>query len=295
MLQRGLQPPPDIQHHPRLVGVRRHRLDQQLPGHAVEEPLDIQVDHPVLRPAAPSAHRDRVQRRPARPVAVGVGMEARLHRLLQPPRHHGLGDPVRDRGHPKHPGPAAMRLGYLHRQHRRRQVAARRHPVPDLVQVAPEILLEVLQRAPVHTRCALVGLHLPIGLPHLPLGDHNRLSWWPQRVHQAPPEPAPGCPNEPATDDPAPSLPALPRQAGASLLLPAGPPAHPHRYSAPCGFRPLGTLPRTAHGRSCRGAPSHVPCRSSRPGSRRLHAGHRLAKKRAPARLLPGRWSPSRF
>ena len=37
-----------------------------------------------------------------------------------------------------------------------------------------------------------------------------------------------------------------------------------------------------------RGMPSHVPCRSSRPGSRRLHAGHRLARTRTPARLIPG-------
>ena len=28
----------------------------------------------------------------------------------------------------------------------------------------------------------------------------------------------------------------------------------------------------------CRGVPSHVPCKSRRPGSRRLHAGHRLAR-----------------
>jgi hypothetical protein len=34
------------------------------------------------------------------------------------------------------------------------------------------------------------------------------------------------------------------------------------------------------------GAP-HVPCRSRRPGSRRLYAGHHLANKRAPARLIP--------
>ncbi len=42
------------------------------------------------------------------------------------------------------------------------------------------------------------------------------------------------------------------------------------------------------------GAP-HVPCRSRRPGSRRLHAGHRLANKRAPARLIPESLSLSGF
>jgi hypothetical protein len=33
--------------------------------------------------------------------------------------------------------------------------------------------------------------------------------------------------------------------------------------------------------------PSRVPCESRRPGSRRLHAGHRLASKRVSARLIP--------
>jgi len=41
-------------------------------------------------------------------------------------------------------------------------------------------------------------------------------------------------------------------------------------------------------GRRYRDLPSHVPCSSRRPGSRRLHAGHRPASKRAPARLIPG-------
>jgi|SRR5215470_2034807 len=40
-------------------------------------------------------------------------------------------------------------------------------------------------------------------------------------------------------------------------------------------------------GQRYQGAPSHVPRESSRPGSRRLYAGHRLASKRAPARLIP--------
>src|SRR5574340_537166 len=44
---------------------------------------------------------------------------------------------------------------------------------------------------------------------------------------------------------------------------------------------------RTRVGRY-RGTPSHVPCSSSRPDSRRLHAGHHLANRRAPARLIPG-------
>ena len=40
-------------------------------------------------------------------------------------------------------------------------------------------------------------------------------------------------------------------------------------------------------GPAYRRSPSHVPCKSRRPGSHRLYAGHHLANKRAPARLIP--------
>src|SRR5665809_65827 len=77
-----------------------------------------------------------------------------------------------------------------------------------------------------------------------------------------------------------------------SALLRAGPPARPATVLNPSRFQPLETLPLIARPhrrqRPCRGTPSHVPRESSRSGSRRLHAGHRLANQRAPARLLPG-------
>ena len=62
----------------------------------------------------------------------------------------------------------------------------------------------------------------------------------------------------------------------------------PRRYSAPRGCRRLRALPLAATpcSRQCRGLPSHVLRKSRRPGSRRLHAGHHLASRRAPARLL---------
>jgi hypothetical protein len=94
------------------------------------------------------------------------------------------------------------------------------------------------------------------------------------------------CRPSPA-DRPLPHLPLGDRKRR-SLWLP------PRSLSPFAGSARLGRSLSPPKGRSSRGAPSHVPCRSSRPGSRRLHAGHRLAKKRAPARLLPGRWSPSR-
>jgi hypothetical protein len=71
----------------------------------------------------------------------------------------------------------------------------------------------------------------------------------------------------------------------------------PRRYSLPCGstaWQAPSHHPPTRE-RQCRNAPSHVPCRSSRPDSRRLHAGHHLANQRSPARLIPGVPTAARF
>ena len=133
------------------------------------------------------ACRHRVQLALPGPVPVGVRVEHRLHRLLQPGRDHRLRDPVRDARHPEHAGPAAMRFRYFHRFHRGREIGARRHPVPDLIQVVLQILLEFRQRHPVHPRRALIGLHLLPGLLHLPLRDIERLSRRLQLAHAAPP------------------------------------------------------------------------------------------------------------
>src|SRR6185437_9275834 len=80
----------------------------------------------------------------------------------------------------------------------------------------------------------------------------------------------------------------------ASSLLRVGPPARLATVLNPLRFPPLGTLP-LAHlqqGELCQDTPSPVPRESSRSGSRRLHAGHRLANQRAPARLIPEHPAP---
>jgi hypothetical protein len=67
----------------------------------------------------------------------------------------------------------------------------------------------------------------------------------------------------------------------------------PHRYSVPsvsASARSLSSAGGSAdpmNGRRYQRSPSHVPCKSRRPGSRRLYAGHHLASTRAPARLIP--------
>ena len=68
---------------------------------AVEERPDIEIDDPVVAPAARSARPDRVQRAASRPVPVAVWVEQRFHLTLQVASHDGLRDPVRDRRHPE--------------------------------------------------------------------------------------------------------------------------------------------------------------------------------------------------
>ena len=103
-------------------------------------------------------------------------MKDRFDLRLQPAGYHRLGHSVRDRWHAKGSRPTAMRFRYLHRLHRRRKVRPRGHPIPDLVQVVLQILLEYLERHPVHTRRTLIGFNLPIGLPYLPLRNIKRLT-----------------------------------------------------------------------------------------------------------------------
>ena len=80
--------------------------------------------------------------------------------------------------------------------------------------------------------------------------------------------------------------------AATSSLLRASPPANIASVLSASGFC-LGTLPLEDQvqlpldGPRYRHPPSHVPCKTNRPGSRRLCAGHRLASQRASAKLIP--------
>jgi len=71
----------------------------------------------------------------------------------------------------------------------------------------------------------------------------------------------------------------------------------PRRYSLPCGSAAWQAPSRhpPLRERQCRDTPSHVPCKRSRPDSRRLYAGHHLASQRSPARLIPGCPTATRF
>ena len=207
--------------------------------------------------------------------------------------HHRLRDPVRDRRHAQHSDPAAVRLGDLHRPDRRRKVGPRAHPIPDLVEVVPQIGLELLQIHPVHPRRSLVGLDPPPRLPDHRPGNRKRLLFGPGMLLRLLPEPTAPVERIDIPDQPAPSLHPHPSKQRSSRYY------GPVRQRAPqpvlnaSGFRRWHAPSRnpwrpTTPGRRFRRSPSHVPCQSRRPGSRRLYAGHRLASHRAPARLITG-------
>ena len=218
-------------------------------------------------------------------------MEPWLHQRLQIHGHHRLSDPVCDRRHAEHSDPGAVRLGDLDRPDRGRKVGPRAHPIPDLVEVVP-------QDRP----------RTPPGPAH-PLPGHP---CWPQPAG-TPPRPSTwesqtACPWALACSPR--FLPGLtPRLIESTFLVsrPLGSTPTPASsgFTATTGRsaseRRVGTqclrfLPRHAPSRDLGGlrprspyrrSPSHVPCKSRRPGSRRLYAGHHLARTRAPARLIP--------
>ena len=199
--------------------------------------------------------------------------------------HHGLSHPVGDSGNAEHSAAATVWLRDLHRAHRGRKVGARRHPVPDLVQVPLEIPLEVLDTLPVHSRGTSIR---PDFLPRLldfPLRNIERLDLRLQLAHPTPPGAPPVDVINSVTSDPAPSL--RPHYKG--LTTTTGRSAGRTRI----GTRPLtvaaarGTPSRPHSAGQYQDLPSPVPYGSRSPDSRRLHAGHHLANGRAPARLIP--------
>src|SRR6266542_3554731 len=164
-LYRGTEPPPNVQTNPRHVGVVGHGALDQIMIQTVKERFDVQIDHPVSLPASFPRHPHRVERRSARSIAVRIAVEHRLHHRLQHHLHDRLRNSIGNRGNAEWTH-AAVSFRYLDEPHRRREVRARRHPIPDLVQVPLQIFFECRQRLAIHARCTAVRLHPLIRFPN---------------------------------------------------------------------------------------------------------------------------------
>src|ERR1700682_3279551 len=101
---------------------------------------------------------------------------------------------------------------------------------------------------------------------------------------------ASGLSNEHTTDDPPPWLHPHRAQQGLHSYYEPVRQRVPQRYSLPRGSAAwqAPSRPPPLSERQCRDTPSHVPCTSSRPDSRRLHAGHRLARNTDTRQTPPG-------
>src|ERR1035437_6515616 len=115
-----------------------------------------------------------IQRRLPRSIPVGIRMEQRVHRRLQSRLHHLLCDPIRHGRYAQFPCPTVC-FRYFHRPHRRWKVAARRHPIPDLVQVPFQVPFKVRNRLLIDPCRSLVRFYSFVRLPDLPLGNTERL------------------------------------------------------------------------------------------------------------------------
>ena len=198
-------------------------------------------------------------------------MEQRVHRRLQSRLHHHLRDPIRHGRYAQLPLPTIC-FRYLHRPHRRRKVAARRHPIPDLVQVPFQVSFEIRYRLLVDPCRSVVRFYSFIRLPDLPLGNTERLCL----THRLLPLLV-GTLNFGPITQPLGSIlfPGLHRYYG--LFRPWSPlPYSRPRGSSTCGFSVRIGVPG-----------SHVPLDRLSASSGHLHAGCHPVRKQASPGLIP--------
>ncbi len=177
----------------------------------------------------------------------------------------------------------ALLLRYLDRPDRRRHVAPRGHPIPELVEVHRKVPLVRLDRLLVDPFRSPVGLDPSPCLPDQPLGNRKRLAIRFRLAHPVPPASPRLTSQQARMTLPLRSSPIT----GPSPLLRSGPPLCPASVHSPSRISrlELSLPPATAgHNRSTgrsRARDDRFP-RSTpepRPSSRHLHAGHHLANK----------------
>src|SRR6266516_8004804 len=213
----------------------------------VEKGPDIKVQHPVLRPAPAAAHGQRVMSAAPGTVAVAVAVEDRLQFFLQQHRRRSLRHPVARVGHAEQTHAFPMIFRYLHAPHRTREIAPRAHPVPQLVEIVPQLFLKQADADRVHARRPVIGPDLlprlhdealaDLKRPHLGLGSLPRLL--PLRVgpRMTPVRTAPSLQPHYRTFTATTSRPApVPRPGTLPLAVPAacGPPSR-----GQCRFAPV--------------------------------------------------------
>ena len=159
-LQRGAQPPLHVEEYPLPVRMVSHRLEHELVRQAVEEGLDVEVDHPVRLPTTLPTDAHRLQRRPPRPVPIGVAVESRFHGRLQVPFDDRLSNAVCHGGHPERSHPLAASLRYLNPPHWLRPIGAIKQLPAQFRFLTPEVFRQFVHCHAVYSGRALVRSYL---------------------------------------------------------------------------------------------------------------------------------------
>jgi hypothetical protein len=151
----------------------------------VKQTLDVKFQHPVIFPAALSRHADGIERRFTGPIAVGVCQEHCVQIPLNHLLDHHLRHTIGNGWHPEKPLPATLfRNG--DGAHRRRKVASRAHPVPELVEIVSQLGFELLDRLSIHPGGTSIGPDRLVGFVNQLLVDTERLVCCAHRVLLSP-------------------------------------------------------------------------------------------------------------
>jgi len=131
----------------------------------LKECLDVQIDDPVGTPAPLTCGAHRIERRLAGSIGVRVVMEQWFHERLEHLLHDRLCHAIAHRRNAQWTH-AAIPFWDLDEADRRGKVGSRRHPIPDLVEVALQICLERRQGLTIHAGRTSVCLHSLVGFPN---------------------------------------------------------------------------------------------------------------------------------
>src|SRR6266478_4342182 len=131
------------------------------------------ADHPVVFPAPPTGHPNRLQGRLVRAISIRVRVKQLLQSRFDVGLGHRLSDPVFDCRDSKRPHAASL-LRYLYQPDGWRHIGAGTHPVPHPIEIAFQVRLEHLYAFAIDARRAPVGFDMPVRFPHHPLGYAKR-------------------------------------------------------------------------------------------------------------------------
>jgi len=148
----------------------------------VEQTFDVELQNPIEPPAALTRHADGIECRFTRSIAIRIRQKDWIQIRLDELLHNHLSHAIGYSGHTQNPFTSRL-LGYGDGTHRRRKVASRAHPIPELVEIALQVGFELLNGHLIHTGRTLIGFDRFVSLVHLLLGDIERLVCRTHRHH----------------------------------------------------------------------------------------------------------------